>query len=108
MWEDTGKLILYKLKMLNGTPKVYESVQIMPDYSWQAKLCGKPLHHHSQLLQDTPEFLSTPTEVREVLTKLECNGKICTGNEDARFLTAAASRGGKFYNRASKYYIMCC
>ena len=56
-------LVLHKLRMNNGDLQVYISVQIMPSYSWEVKLCDKPLNCQSQLLCSTSEFLCTEADV---------------------------------------------
>lgn len=102
----TGKLVIHNIKMLRNNPQVYISVHIATDFTWEAKLCGKLLHHDSQLLHNMPQFVSGATEVGNLLNNLEI-AKVCTGNEDARFITLAASRGGKFLSQASKYMHAC-
>lgn len=99
---ESGKLVIFKLRILHDTPQVYSSVAIAANFSWQAKLCGKLLHQQCQLLQNVPELLHTTTAVGDMLSKLEHDAAVCTGNDEAQFLTLAAARGGKFFNRASK------
>lgn len=92
------KLIIYKLRVHHGTPQVYISIDIMPDFSWTTKIYGKML---PQSLPHTPDSLTTPNEISEVVKRLDCCTD-CLGNEDPQYLTLAASRGGKFNNLTSE------
>lgn len=103
MW-DTEKLSICKLRIHNGASQVYISIEIASNLSWEAKLCGKPLCR-SRLLCNTPQFLTSPMEVAKVLSILECDMEVCTGNEDAQFIAIADSRGGKFYNHLSECWL---
>ena len=96
-----GKLLIYKLRELRGIPQVYSSLQIAADGSWEAKFSGRQLLHNTQLLQDVPEFLLMPAAVVDVVKRLDAT--VCKGNNDERFLDLAESRGGKFFNGASKH-----
>ncbi len=78
---------LQAIRVHHGTPQVYISIDIMPDYSRTTKLYGKML---PQSLPHTPDSLTTPNEISEVVKRLDCC-TVCLGNEDPQFLTLAAS-----------------
>lgn len=97
----TGKLVIHKVIMLHDNPQIYTSLHVGADLTWEAKFCGRILRHDSELLCGMPLTVSAATEVGNLLSKLEV-ATVCTGNEDVQFIVFAASRGGKFFNRASK------
>lgn len=101
--EFTKKLIVYKLRMFNGTPQVYLSVRIAEDLTWEVYLCGKLLKKQTQILSEIQSTLSTPTEVGNLLRTLE-QAQLCIGNEDDQFL-AMASSSGEFFNKATSEYM---
>lgn len=98
---ETRKLVIHKTMMLNDNPHVYTSLHIADDFSWEAKLSGKLLDQDSQMLCNLPRFVSTASEVGNVLSKLG-DVAVCTGNKDEELVSLVACKGGKLFTRGSK------
>ena len=101
MWQ-ADKLVLYRLRMHQGSLQVHMSLEIGRTLSWELKICGKPVDRHCQLLSDLPDLLSTPAKVYGVLRRVDQDASVCTGNEESQYLEVAAARGGILSDRSSE------
>ena len=79
------------------------SIEVLPDYTWQAKFCGYPLNRSSLLLRSMPELLTCPKDIGNLLSLFNSTAShVCIGNDNVRFLTLVDSRGGKLHNPTSE------
>ena len=102
----TGPSLLVFIKICpNSAPSVLYTVTVSSDFTWNARRGDRTVPSNCGMLDGVPCELHSVESVISLLTQLEMC-KLCSGNNDAKFLELAAKRQGKFMDQSGACIIL--